>query len=113
MRVGKVTLTESHVERGLRVEPWSTRAFNVQGEKETSIEGEIERCQKSGVTDTTLKYSFVEKFTNGLEMAEIVNFFLQLCSNSYSKGVVTELSLCLSFRASVCLAIFNEWLLND
>lgn len=75
MRVGKVTLTESHVERGLRVEPWSTRAFNVQGEKETSIEGEIERCQKSGVTDTTLKYSFVEKFTNGYGDGRDCKFF--------------------------------------
>lgn len=69
MRVGKVTLTEPHVERGLRVEPWSTRAFNVQGEKETSTEGEIERCQKSGVTDTTLK------FTNGYGDGRGCKFF--------------------------------------
>ena len=75
MRVGKVTLTESHLEQVLRVEPWSTRAFNVQGEKETSTEGEIERCQKSGVTDTTLKYSFVEKFTNSYGDGRDSKFF--------------------------------------
>lgn len=46
--MGKVTQTESHVsereEQGLaEVERWSTKAFHVQGEKKTSIEGEIER----------------------------------------------------------------------
>ena len=121
IRMGKVTQTESHVseweEQGLaEVEPWPTKAFHVQGEKKTSIEGEIEstRTLRGGWRHSNNRevqfcgeiHKQLWRWQTFLFFFFFV-FFLELCSNRVRARVQHLNYLCVSLSGLVYGSLFS------